>query len=209
VVVSSGRFTTFTAADLLPAVKAAGVKRLAVVGGAGSLEIAPGKALIDTPEFPAEYKPEASGGRDFLHALRAEDELDWTFLSPSALFIAGERTGQFRLGGDQLLVGADGKSWISYEDFAVALLDELEQPRHVRARFTAGYSDHRTGPDGAEDRRPGADSIKRNAIMNRPQTTHETVLHYIHDPLCGWCYGAAPLVAAPAAYCRYRPTAVA
>ncbi|MFJ3055169.1 NAD(P)-dependent oxidoreductase [Herbaspirillum sp. NPDC087042] len=139
VVVSSGRFTTFTAADLLPAVKAAGVKRLAVVGGAGSLEIAPGKALIDTPEFPAEYKPEASGGRDFLNALRAEAALDWTFLSPSALFTAGERTGQFRLGGDQLLVGADGKSWISYEDYAVALLDELEQAKHVRARFTVGY----------------------------------------------------------------------
>lgn len=139
VVVSSGRFTTFTAADLLPAVKAAGVKRLAVVGGAGSLEIAPGKALIDTPEFPAEYMPEASGGRDFLNVLRAETTLDWTFLSPSALFTAGERTGQFRLGGEQLLVGADGKSWISYEDFAVALLDELEQPKHVRARFTVGY----------------------------------------------------------------------
>lgn len=139
VVVSSGRFTTFTAADLLPAVKAAGVKRLAVVGGAGSLEIAPGKALIDTPEFPAEYMPEASGGRDFLNVLRTETTLDWTFLSPSALFTAGERTGQFRLGGEQLLVGADGKSWISYEDFAVALLDELEQPKHVRARFTVGY----------------------------------------------------------------------
>ncbi|MBG7621713.1 NAD(P)-dependent oxidoreductase [Herbaspirillum sp. AP02] len=139
VVVSSGRFTSFGAADLLPAVKAAGVKRLAIVGGAGSLEIAPGKALIDTPEFPEEYKPEASGGRDFLNALRGEQELEWTFLSPSALFIAGERTGQFRLGQDQLLVGADGKSWISYEDFAVALLDELEQPKHVRTRFTVGY----------------------------------------------------------------------
>jgi len=139
VVVSSGRFTSFGAADLLPAVKAAGVKRLAIVGGAGSLEIAPGKALIDTPEFPEEYKPEAAGGRDFLNVLRGEQALEWTFLSPSALFIAGERTGQFRLGQDQLLVGADGKSWISYEDFAVALLDELEQPKHVRARFTVGY----------------------------------------------------------------------
>lgn len=139
VVVSSGRFTSFGAADLLPAVKAAGVKRLAIVGGAGSLEIAPGIALIDTPEFPEEYKPEASGGRDFLNALREEQELEWTFLSPSALFIAGERTGQFRLGQDQLLVAADGKSWISYEDFAVALLDELEQAKHVRARFTVGY----------------------------------------------------------------------
>ena len=139
VVISSGRFTAFGADDLLPALKAAGVKRLAVVGGAGSLEIAPGKALIDTPEFPAEYMPEAAGGRDFLNALREETELEWTFLSPSALFIAGERTGQFRLGQDALLVGADGKSWISYEDYAVALLDELEQPKHVRARFTVGY----------------------------------------------------------------------
>jgi putative NADH-flavin reductase len=138
-VVSSGRFASYTAADLLPALKQAGVKRLAVVGGAGSLEIAPGKALIDTPEFPAEYKPEASAGRDFLNELRAVGDIDWTFLSPSALFVAGERTGKFRLGNDQLLAGDDGKSWISYEDYAIALLDELEQPRHVRARFTVGY----------------------------------------------------------------------
>ncbi|KAF1043492.1 MAG: hypothetical protein GAK35_02189 [Herbaspirillum frisingense] len=139
VVISSGRFANFTAGDLLPALKQAGVKRLAVVGGAGSLEIAPGKALVDTPDFPAEYKPEASAGRAFLNDLRQEHEIEWTFLSPSALFIAGERTGKFRLGGDQLLVGTDGKSWISYEDYAIALLDELEQPRHVRARFTVGY----------------------------------------------------------------------
>ncbi|MBP0598188.1 NAD(P)-dependent oxidoreductase [Herbaspirillum sp. LeCh32-8] len=139
VVVSSGRFANFKAADVLPALKQAGVKRLAVVGGAGSLQIAPGKALIDTPEFPAEYKPEASAGREFLNDLRAENEIEWTFLSPSALFVAGERTGKFRLGTDQLLAAADGKSWISYEDYAIALLDELEQPRHVRARFTVGY----------------------------------------------------------------------
>ncbi|MBO9536241.1 NAD(P)-dependent oxidoreductase [Herbaspirillum sp.] len=138
-VVSSGRFANFKAADLLPAVKQAGVKRLAVVGGAGSLEIAPGKALIDTPEFPAEYKPEASAGRDFLNDLRNEKDIAWTFLSPSALFVPGERTGKFRLGQNQLLVAADGKSSISYEDFAIALLDELEQPKHVRARFTVGY----------------------------------------------------------------------
>ncbi|MBB5389955.1 MULTISPECIES: NAD(P)-dependent oxidoreductase [unclassified Herbaspirillum] len=139
VVVSSGRFASFKAADLLPPVKQAGVKRIAVVGGAGSLEIAPGKALIDTPEFPAEYKPEASAGRDFLNDLRKEQDIAWTFLSPSALFVPGERTGKFRLGQDQLLVAADGKSSISYEDFAIALLDELEQPKHVRARFTVGY----------------------------------------------------------------------
>ncbi|MCA1326510.1 NAD(P)-dependent oxidoreductase [Herbaspirillum sp. alder98] len=139
VAVSSGRFVNFKAADLLPAVKQAGVKRLAVVGGAGSLEIAPGKALIDLPEFPAEYKAEASAGRDFLGDLRAEQELDWTFLSPSALFIAGERSGKFRLGANELLTAADGRSWISYEDYAIALLDELEQPKHVRTRFTVGY----------------------------------------------------------------------
>ncbi|OWY28393.1 NAD(P)-dependent oxidoreductase [Herbaspirillum robiniae] len=139
VVVSSGRFANFTAVDVLPALKQAGVKRLAVVGGAGSLEIAPGKALVDTPDFPAEYKPEATAGRAFLNDLRGEKDIAWTFLSPSALFIAGERTGKFRLGADQLLADAAGKSWISYEDYAIALLDELEQPKHLRARFTVGY----------------------------------------------------------------------
>ncbi|WP_432240232.1 NAD(P)-dependent oxidoreductase [Herbaspirillum robiniae] len=139
VVVSSGRFANFTAADVLPALKQAGVRRLAVVGGAGSLEIAPGKALVDTPDFPAEYKPEATAGRAFLNDLRGEKDIAWTFLSPSALFIAGERTGKFRLGADQLLADAAGKSWISYEDYAIALLDELEQPKHLRARFTVGY----------------------------------------------------------------------
>lgn len=139
VVVSSGRFVNFKAADLLLALKQAGVKRLAVVGGAGSLEIAPGKVLVDTPEFPAEYKSEASAGLEFLNDLRNEKDIAWTFLSPSALFIAGERTGAFRLGKDQLLTTTNGKSWISYEDYAIALLDELEQPKHVRARFTVGY----------------------------------------------------------------------
>lgn len=138
-VVSSGRFANFKAADLVSPLRTAGVKRVAVVGGAGSLEIAPGKALIDTPDFPAEYKPEASAGRDFLNDLRKIDDLDWTFISPSAFFIPGERTGQFRLGQDQLLVAADGKSSISFEDFAIALIDELEQPKHVRGRFTVGY----------------------------------------------------------------------
>jgi putative NADH-flavin reductase len=138
-VFSSARFATVTAADILGPVKQAGVKRLLVVGGAGSLEIAPGVALIDTPQFPAEYKPEASAGRDFLQALRQENQLDWTFLSPSALFVPGQRTGAFRLGQDQLLSDADGKSWISMEDYAIAMLNELEQPAHVRQRFTVGY----------------------------------------------------------------------
>lgn len=137
-VVSSTRFEGSDARALIAAVKKAGVKRLLVVGGAGSLEVAPGLALVDSPDFPAAYKPEASAGRAFLEDLRREEELDWTFLSPSALFGPGERTGKFRLGGDRLLVGADGKSRVSMEDYAIALVDELEAPRHSRRRFTVG-----------------------------------------------------------------------
>ena len=137
-VVSSARFLGTDPRSLLSAVRKSGVKRLLVVGGAGSLEVAPGTALIDAPEFPAAYKPEASAGREFLNVLRAETVLDWTFLSPSALFAPGARTGKFRLGGDQLLVGADGQSRVSMEDYAVALVDELESPKHSRRRFTVG-----------------------------------------------------------------------
>ncbi|KAB2966230.1 NAD(P)-dependent oxidoreductase [Zoogloea sp.] len=140
VVVSSTRFVGgIDAATLISAARQAGVKRIVVVGGAGSLEVAPGKALIDSPEFPEIYKAEASGGRAFLQALRAEGELDWTFISPSALFEPGPRTGRFRLGGDQLLVDADGQSHISMEDYAIALADEIDTPRHSRSRFTVGY----------------------------------------------------------------------
>lgn len=139
-VVSSTPFVGgIDAPTLIAAAKQAGVKRVIVVGGAGSLEVAPGVALIDTPEFPAIYKAEASGGRAFLQALRTERELDWIFISPSAFFEPGPRTGRFRLGGDQLLVDADGKSHISMEDYAIALADEIETPRHARTRFTVGY----------------------------------------------------------------------
>jgi uncharacterized protein len=85
------------------------------------------------------YKAEAEKGAAFLDLLRAEKELNWTFLSPSALFTAGERTARFRLGTDRLLTAEDGKSWISFEDFAVALADEIERPAHIRRRFTVGY----------------------------------------------------------------------
>ncbi|WP_326540953.1 NAD(P)-dependent oxidoreductase [Pseudorhodoferax sp.] len=140
VVVSATRFVGgIDAATLVAAARQAGVPRIAVVGGAGSLEVAPGVALIDTPQFPEAYKAEAGAGRVFLQALRDVQGLDWTFLSPSALFAPGERTGQFRLGGDQLLVDAQGNSHVSMEDFAVALVDEIEQPRHPRQRFTVGY----------------------------------------------------------------------
>ena len=138
-VISTVRFLQTSAAQITAAVKAAGIRRLLVVGGAGSLYVAPGVQLVDTPSFPDAYKAEASAGRDFLNALRAETELDWSFLSPSALFTPGERTGKFRLGKDELLTAADGKSWISMEDYAIAMLDEIEQPKHVRERFTVGY----------------------------------------------------------------------
>ncbi|MBV8271817.1 MAG: NAD(P)-dependent oxidoreductase [Cupriavidus sp.] len=139
VVISTVRFLQTTAAQIVDAVKAAGIKRLLVVGGAGSLFVAPGVQLVDTPEFPELYKAEASAGRDFLNALQRESQLEWTFLSPSALFTPGERTGKFRLGKDDLLVDANGKSWISMEDYAIAMLDEIERPTHVRERFAVGY----------------------------------------------------------------------
>lgn len=139
VVYSSVRFLQATAEQIVRAVKAAGVPRLLVVGGAGSLEVAPGKALIDTPEFPEAYFAEASAGRDFLNALHSEKALDWTFVSPAAIFEPGERTGHFRLGKDTLLADANGKSWVSMEDFAIAFLDETEHPAHRRQRFTVGY----------------------------------------------------------------------
>jgi putative NADH-flavin reductase len=124
---------------IINGVKKAGVKRLLVVGGAGSLEVSPGVQLVDTPAFPEEWKPGSLAAREVLYLLRDEPELEWTFLSPSAMIAPGERTGQFRLGTDQLLQDANGDSRISVEDYAVAMLDELEDPQHIRRRFTVGY----------------------------------------------------------------------
>ncbi|HVJ32051.1 MAG TPA: NAD(P)-dependent oxidoreductase [Terriglobia bacterium] len=138
-VISAVHFLQSDAARLIGAVKQAGVKRYLVVGGAGSLKIAPDKDLIDSPHFPAEYKEEAGKGRDFLNLLRGESTLDWTFLSPAALIQPGARTGKFRLGKDELVVDAAGESKISAEDYAVALLDEIEKPQHIRQRFTLAY----------------------------------------------------------------------
>ena len=137
--ISSVHFLASDPAKLIGAAKESKVGRYLVVGGAGSLEVAPGVRLVTTPGFPVAYKAEAEKGAAFLDLLRAETELNWTFLSPSALFVAGERTGKFRLGTDQLLTAADGKSSISFEDFAVALADEIERPAHIRQRFTVGY----------------------------------------------------------------------
>jgi hypothetical protein len=137
-VISAVHFTESDPDQLIRAVKASGVPRYLVVGGAASLQVAPGKLLVDSPDFPKAYGEEARAGCVFLDRLRAEQELNWTFLSPSAVFTAGERTGNFRLGEDTLLVNDKGSS-ISFEDFAIALADEVEKPKHSRRRFTVGY----------------------------------------------------------------------
>lgn len=137
-VISSVHFTASDPAILIAAVRESGVKRYLVVGGAGSLEVAPGQRLVDQPDFPAAYKAEASKGADFLDLLSTVDDLEWSFLSPSALFSPGERTGTFRLGKDTLLSNEKGSS-ISFEDYAIALADEIEKPAHIRQRFTVGY----------------------------------------------------------------------
>jgi putative NADH-flavin reductase len=125
--------------SIIAAVKQARVPRLLLVGGAGSLDVAPGVQLVDTAHFPSQWKQTAEGARDALKLLREERELDWTMLSPSALLERGIRTNKFRLGTDQLLVDAAGESYISLEDYVVAMLDELERPAHSRQRFTVGY----------------------------------------------------------------------
>ncbi|MFJ2445517.1 NAD(P)-dependent oxidoreductase [Pseudomonas sp. NPDC087626] len=138
-VISAAHFATIPASAVIGPVQAAGVKRLLVVGGAGSLLLPDGSRVIDAPDFPAEYKAEASAGAVFLDTLRQEQELDWTFLSPSALFVEGQRTGTFRIGQDDLLVSAEGKSWITFADYAIAMLDEVEKHAYSRQRFTVGY----------------------------------------------------------------------
>lgn len=127
------------AESLLSALKQAGVPRLLVTGGAASLEVAPGKRLFDAPDFPAEWKDIAAGGIAFLDVLHDEKEVDWTFFSPAAFIFEGPRTGQFRTGGDQLVVDDSGDSKISFADYAIAMVDELEQHLHSRGRFTAAY----------------------------------------------------------------------
>ena len=124
------------------AVKKSGVKRLIVNGGAGSLFVAPGVQIVDTPQFPEAFKPGAAAARDYLNILKKEDQLDWTFLSPAIEMNPGTphvRKGVYRTGLDNPVFDADKKSTISVEDLAVAILDEVENPKHIRARFTVAY----------------------------------------------------------------------
>jgi putative NADH-flavin reductase len=127
------------ARTLIEGLREAGVSRLIVVGGAGSLELPDGSRLVDSPGFPDAYKPEALQAADSLSIFRATTDLDWTYVSPAAEIAPGERTGAYRLGGDQLLSDDQGKSAISAEDYAIAVADLLESGGHVRERVNAAW----------------------------------------------------------------------
>ncbi|SDD34452.1 NAD(P)-dependent oxidoreductase [Niabella drilacis] len=122
-------------------VEKTGLKRLIVLGGAGSL-LVDGKQLVDGPDFPREYKAGALAARDYLNELKANRQLDWTFFSPAIEMnpgVTAGRTGKFRLGGDTPVFDASGRSVLSVEDLAVAVINEAEHPAHTRQRFTAAY----------------------------------------------------------------------
>jgi len=134
-------FSVFSKAAhaLISGTKKAGVKRLINVGGAGSLYISPGKQLVDMDGFPQGWKAAASAQRDSLEVFKKEKDLEWTFFSPAIIIEPGIRTGKFRLGADEPVFDSKGESKISIEDYAVALVDEIEKPQFIRKRFTIGY----------------------------------------------------------------------
>jgi len=124
---------------LIEGLRAAGVRRLVILGGAGSLEVAPGQRVVDGPGFPDLWKPNALGQAEALDIYRTVGDLDWTYVSPAAVIQPGERTGTYRVGGDQLLVDAAGQSRISIPDYAAGFVDELEQGNAIRRRITVAY----------------------------------------------------------------------
>lgn len=126
-------------AHIVNATKQAKVPSLLVVGGAGSLEVAPGVQLVDTPQFPAEWKEGALGAREVLNQLKNEKELNWRFISPAVFLEPGKRTGQFRYGDDAVLFNDDQPARISVEDLAVAIVEEIAAPRYNQRRFTVAY----------------------------------------------------------------------
>lgn len=125
--------------SVLNAATAANVGRLLVVGGAATLLLPDGSRLLDSPQFPAEYRATAEGAAEVLQQLREQSALNWSFLSPAAEIFPGDKTGNFRLGLDNLLTDAEGKSRISNGDYAAAMLDEAEQPQHLNKRFSVAY----------------------------------------------------------------------
>ncbi|MDN5005504.1 NAD(P)-dependent oxidoreductase [Bradyrhizobium sp. GCM10027634] len=124
--------------SLIAAVRKAGVRRLIVAGGCGSLEFSPGVTVLKSGHWPEKFVPIATSHVKAFDALRASD-INWTYFSPPMLIEPGVRTGKFRLGGDSLIKDEAGKSRVSFEDYAVALVNELEKPTHERSRFTIAY----------------------------------------------------------------------
>ncbi|MGB9067742.1 MAG: NAD(P)-dependent oxidoreductase [Candidatus Acidiferrales bacterium] len=127
---------------ILAAANKSGAKRFLAVGGAASLKTPEGIELIDSPQFPAAYeqfKPGIRGTRELYYLLKQEPSLDWVFIAPSVVIAPGERTGKFRIGKDHVLYNDNGESKISLEDYAAALVDEMERPEHHRERITIGY----------------------------------------------------------------------
>ncbi|HFT8610242.1 TPA: NAD(P)-dependent oxidoreductase [Pseudomonas aeruginosa] len=123
---------------VIEAVAKTGVPRLLVVGGAGSLWLSPGVTVLDSGHWPEQYVPIAKSHVKAFSALKASG-INWTYFSPPMMIAPGIRTGKFRLGNDDVIFDDKGKNWISFEDYAVALVDELEKPAHERGRFTIGY----------------------------------------------------------------------
>lgn len=126
-------------ASILQAVKQSAVERFLLVGGAASLQLPDGSKLLDSPNFPAAYRGTAEGAYAALQQLRSETGLAWSYLSPAAEIFPGAASGQFRLGGDMLLTDTEGRSRISTGDYAVAMLNEAEQPAHTGRRFSVAY----------------------------------------------------------------------
>ena len=127
------------AGSLAQAAHQAGIARLVVVGGAGSLEVAPGVQLVDSPDFPEAYKPYALAHRAALQVLQQHNKLEWTFLAPAAEIGPGPQKGGYRTQASALLTDASGHSAISYADYAAAFLDEIERPQYVRQIATVAY----------------------------------------------------------------------
>ena len=123
----------------IEAVKKAGKARLIVVGGAGQLEVAPGVTLIKSGYLPAEYIPIATSHEKAAEVLKASSGINWTYIAPAAYFVPGERTGKYRTGTNNLVSDEKGESKITFADYAIALVDEIEKPKHERALFSVGY----------------------------------------------------------------------
>jgi putative NADH-flavin reductase len=136
----SGDFTLSDAAhSLLDGLRRAGVRRVLIVGGAASLQVAGGGRLLDTPDFPEEWKGEATQAVDALAVYRGVEDLDWTYVSPAAFIHPGERTGSYRLGGEQLITDESGNSEISAEDYAIAIAHLVDSGEHARERVGAAW----------------------------------------------------------------------